>query len=328
MATFRKNKKTWTAQIFKKGVRTSASFATKREATEWAAMTEAEILTRDFSQIPDKTFGDLLMRYREEVVPHKKGARWEKVRIVKLLRDPIAKVALIDFGKKDVTKWRDRSLENLAASSVLREWSILSHACTIARRDWDWLKENPFFDVTKPKNGRSRTRRPTDDENERILYSLGYEEGGSLKSATARVGAMWLFAIETAMRAGEIVNLTWEHVHLDESYVHVADSKNGYARDVPLSSRAKEIIEMMIGVDEERVFSVASNSRDALFRKARDRALIEDLHFHDSRREALSRLAKKMDVLQLARISGHRDLRVLQNTYYAPKVSDLVALVA
>jgi len=137
-----------------------------------------------------------------------------------------------------------------------------------------------------------------------------------------------LFAIETAMRAGEIVNLTWEHVHLDESYVHVADSKNGYARDVPLSTRAKEIIQMMVGVDDVRVFKVASNSRDAMFRNARDRALIEDLHFHDSRREALSRLAKKMDVLQLARISGHRDLRVLQNTYYAPKVSDLVALVA
>jgi integrase len=62
---------------------------------------------------------------------------------------------------------------------------------------------------------------------------------------------------------------------------------------------------------------------DALFRKAKARALIKDLHFHDTRREALTRLAKKFDVMELARISGHRDLRILQNVYYAPTVEDL-----
>ncbi len=327
MASVRKVKNNWSVQVAKKGVRVSATFSTKREAIEWAAVTEAEILAKKFSGLPDKTFGDLLMRYREEVVPHKKGSRWEKVRINKLLRDPIAKVHLTDFGKKDVTKWRDRSLETLSASSVNREWSILSHACTIARRDWDWLRENPFFDVTKPKKGKSRTRRPTQDEIDTITYSLGFEDGGPVKTSSARIGAMWLLAIETGMRAGEIVNLTWKNVHIDERYVHVIDSKNGYSRDVPLTRRAIEIIEQLRGVDEESVFKVTSGNRDTLFRNARDRAMIEDLHFHDSRREALSRLAPKMDVLQLARISGHRDLRVLQNTYYAPKVSELVGLL-
>jgi hypothetical protein len=28
-------------------------------------------------------------------------------------------------------------------------------------------------------------------------------------------------------------------------------------------------------------------------------------------------------VMELARVSGHRDLRVLQNVYYAPSVKDL-----
>lgn len=75
--------------------------------------------------------------------------------------------------------------------------------------------------------------------------------------------------------------------------------------------------------DEETVFGVSTASLDALFRKAKRLALIEDLHFHDTRREALTRLSKVFDVMELARISGHRDLRVLQNVYYAPSVQDL-----
>ncbi|OBS07852.1 Phage integrase [Acidihalobacter prosperus] len=62
-----------------------------------------------------------------------------------------------------------------------------------------------------------------------------------------------------------------------------------------------------------------------LFRKIKKKVGIEDLHFHDTRREALSRLAAKFDVMDLAKISGHQDLRILQNVYYAPKVDDLVS---
>jgi integrase len=72
-------------------------------------------------------------------------------------------------------------------------------------------------------------------------------------------------------------------------------------------------------------FTVSSASLDALFRKARDRLLLEDLHFHDSRAEALTRLARKVDVMTLARISGHKDLRTLMETYYRESASDIAA---
>ena len=64
---------------------------------------------------------------------------------------------------------------------------------------------------------------------------------------------------------------------------------------------------------------------DALFRKAKKKALIGDLHFHDTRREATTRLAKILDVMELARITGHTELRILQAAYYAPKVEDLAS---
>jgi len=67
---------------------------------------------------------------------------------------------------------------------------------------------------------------------------------------------------------------------------------------------------------------MVSWQRDALFRKAVGRAGIQDLHFHDSRHEAITRLSKKMDVLDLARTVGTRDLKTLM-TYYERSAADL-----
>jgi integrase len=107
---------------------------------------------------------------------------------------------------------------------------------------------------------------------------------------------------------------------------HLPKTKNGYARNVPLSSRAIEILAQLPD-GESTLFNVAGASLDALFRKAKARAIIEDLHFHDTRREALSRLAKKVDVLTLAKISGHRDLRILSNVYYQTDMGEVAGLL-
>ena len=126
------------------------------------------------------------------------------------------------------------------------------------------------------------------------------------------------------MRAGEILMLTWDCVFYDRRYVYIPLTKNGHPRNVPLSSKAVAILRQMETVRENAfVFNITSGSLDALFRKLKRRSLLENLHFHDARREALTRLAKIYSPMELAKISGHRDLRILLNTYYAPTVEDL-----
>lgn len=97
--------------------------------------------------------------------------------------------------------------------------------------------------------------------------------------------------------------------------------KTRKSRIVPLSAKAREIIERQ--TEENPVFGLKASSLDTLFRKARDAALIKGATFHDTRRTALTRLAKKMPVMELAKISGHRDVRLLLNVYYSPTVEDL-----
>jgi integrase len=126
------------------------------------------------------------------------------------------------------------------------------------------------------------------------------------------------------MRAGEICGLRAQDI--TGRVAHLEKTKNGHARNVPLSSRALEIL-AQLPKGEATLFNVPSASMDALFRKAKARAMIDDLHFHDSRREALSRMAKKVDVLTLAKISGHRDLRILSNVYYQTDMGEVAGLL-
>ncbi|MEX0914501.1 MAG: site-specific integrase [Wenzhouxiangellaceae bacterium] len=306
-----------------KGQRCAASFTTKREAQAWASREETRLREDAAGLIPNRPFKDLLERYSSEVSSKKQGAVREQKMIDVILRDPVAGVSLRILAPTDIAAWRDRRLKQVSGATVVREMTILSHACTVARREWGWVRVNPVSDVRRPPPTAARTRRPSAEETEKLLHALGYSREAPPETATARVGAAYLFAIETAMRAGEICNLEWQHVN--ERHVHLPRTKNGYARDVPLSAEARRIIEQLrsLNGDEGAVFAVSTASLDVLFRKAKARALIEDLHFHDTRREALTRLSTAFNVMELARISGHRDLRVLQNVYYAPTVSDL-----
>ncbi len=315
MATFRKRNGGWRAEVCIKGTRTSATFTTKREAQAWAAQEETRLREDSAGKIPNKPFRDLLERYSREVSINKRGAAREQKMIDVILRDSVADVSLRMLAPTDIAAWRDRRLKQVSGSTVEREMTILSHACSVARREWGWLRVNPVSDVRRPP--------PTAEETEKLLHTLEYSRDTPPETISSRVGAAYLFAIETAMRAGEICGLEWRHVN--ERHVHLPKTKNGYARDVPLSAEARRIIEQLrpLNGEEDTMFCVATASLDALFRKAKARALIEDLHFHDTRREALTRLSKVFDVMELARISGHRDLRVLQNVYYVPSVNDL-----
>jgi integrase len=79
------------------------------------------------------------------------------------------------------------------------------------------------------------------------------------------------------------------------------------------------------GKPTQRVVPVNPGTFGNYFRIATKGAGIEDMHFHDSRREALTNASKKLaNVLELARASGHRSLRSLM-IYYEPDATELAA---
>ena len=123
------------------------------------------------------------------------------------------------------------------------------------------------------------------------------------------------------MRAGEIVGLTDKTVDRTTRVATLPRTKNGSVRKVPLSTAALSLLDDLPETDGP-IFNLNSQQIDALFRKVRDKAQIQDLRFHDSRHEAITRLAKKVDVLSLARMVGHKDIKMLM-VYYNETAEEL-----
>lgn len=320
----------WRAFIDTHHVKKSKVFTIKAKATAWAAKTEADIIAGKEGGIADKTFGDLLEKYRDEVSPKKASGAKEAIRINKYLREyPICKVALRDLNKTHFAKWRDDRLKEVGDASVLREWNILSNALKRARDEWGWMHDNPLKPVEKPTKPAARIRIANPDETAKMLHCAGYAEGIPLTTATQRVFAGFLLCSEIGLRAGELCALKWSEVNLPDRYLKVTGVEPGArknkaaVRDVPITTKGMAILKQLELTSTDRVLDVSVGNLDVLFRKVRDRAAVVDLHFHDTRHAAITMLARYHDVLSLARIVGHTNIKELM-TYYNPSIQVLV----
>lgn len=327
MASFYKVGKGWRVQVCVKGQRDSGVFPTKGEASAWAAKLETDLRAASGpGVVAGKTLSDAFTRYEIEVSRHKRGHRWEALRMHAMANCEIdgvkmGAVQLTQLSPSLIGKWRDERLKSVVGATVNRDMNLLSNVLTVARREWKWIAESPTKDVRRPKDSPPRDRRISDEEIERLCMALGFTDGEPVKTKSQAVAVAFLFAIETAMRAGEICGLTSGMVKDKVAHLPLGLTKNGRRRDVPLSNRARELLGLLPPVDGP-LFGISSASLDALFRKAKATCLIDDLTFHDSRHEAITRLAKKLGVLDLARMVGHRDLRMLQ-VYYNESAANM-----
>jgi len=344
MATITKRGEKWQAKIRRDGFPAqSKTFKTKTEADAWARAQETEMdrgAWRDRSKADSTTLYKLLERYAKDVAPTKRGVETEKIRLNTLMRDDLAKYKLSALSPLILADWRDRRLAaGAAGSTVNRELNIISAVMNWARRELMIEVENPVSAIRRPPAGQARDRRLEDDEEQRLLEALGDHSGENVREdgKKYRQGSRnpWLrpilqFALETAMRRGELLSLTWDNVDTKRQVALLPLTKNGEARTVPLSSRAVAVLEELLrekdGVKTLRVgavFPVTANALKLGFERAVKRAGIENLHFHDLRHEATSRLAEKLpNLIELAAVTGHKDLRMLKR-YYHPRAEDL-----
>lgn len=313
----------WRAKVRKRGYPTqSRTFDTKAKAERWAKKVESEMDDGIFlsrSEAEKTTFAQLMSRYRDEITPSKKGAEVETHRINAIIRHPISRRHLHTLSNNDFAIYRDERLKSVKTDTVLKELGLMGHAFDIAIKEWGiHLPSNPVKLIRRPSPGKARDRRLHPDEEQRLYNEL--EE----TTRNRYIKPVVEIAIETAMRRGEILGLTWDYIDLKARVAHLPDTKNGESRNVPLSTKA---IMTLSGLPkrngDHRVFPVTADSVKKAFQRAIARAGIEGLRFHDLRHEATSRLFEKgLNIMEVATITGHKDLRMLRR-YTHLKASDL-----
>ncbi|MCM3609114.1 site-specific integrase [Cupriavidus pauculus] len=263
----------------------------------------------------DVTLREAFETYRTRISILKKGYAQEKYRIEQITRSFLGDRIVRSITSVDIATYRDQRLtetnprtkKTLSPATVRLELSLLSNLFDIARIEWGYCDGNPVKNVRKPKTPPGRERRLLPREERQILRYCHSHQNQELYSIV-------VLALETAMRQGEILNLRWENINLKARVAHLPDTKNGTRRDVPLSLTARDAL-TRLGVQQRgKVFSYTSNGIKSTWRFMLIRLGISDLHFHDLRHEAVSRLFElgSLDIMEIAAISGHKSLSMLK----------------
>lgn len=351
----------WKAVIRKHGWPTaSKTFRVQKDALTWARRAEDEMergVFIDRSHSERLTFDKALSRYLSEVVPTKKPATQETDRYCAVpLRAYFGKYSLAAISPDVVATYRDQRLATplkrkdpktgeakvlldrvtgkpklLSANSVRLELALLSHLFNTAIREWRLgLVRNPVSGIRKPSPGVGRDRRLSEAEEVRLRHALA-------SLSNPMLGWIFDIALETAMRSGEIAGLHIQQVDVKRRVVRLTDTKNSSARTVPLTRHAADVFALALdnptrpeGCDlvffgepgrdgKRRPYTFAK-----VWNGIKTSLGLDDLHFHDLRHEAVSRLVEAGFSDQVvSAISGHRSQQMLKR-YTHLRGEDLV----
>ncbi len=347
MATFEQRESGWwQAKIRRKGHATqSRTFEKKVDAETWARKIENEMdrgVFQDRREAETTTLRTALERYEREVTSKKKAQRQEKSFIKHWLeRKDFAEKSLAGLKSSDFASFRDARLKIVSTQTVRHELKLIAHLFNIAAKEWGIAVENPLRNVKMPSQGKSRERRLSREE-ERYLLSAAENSGAVDKDGKSRANP-WIapairFALATAMRQGEVLMLTWKHIDKEKRTATLEDTKNGERRVVPLSPSALAVLEALPRTLRGPVFATTQEALAQSWKRAVKRAqrlyvadceeagtevdpdFMTDLHFHDLRHEAISRLFELgLDAMTVSEISGHKTLQMLKRYTHLSK---------
>lgn len=332
MASILRRGSGWFAQVRRKGhPHQHKTFRTRREAVAWATAREVELDAPPLSScstvpLAKATLGDLLRRYIGEVTPTKRSEASERLRLRKVLLSPLCGLPLVNLTPEVLGGYRDARLRQVKPATLRREMAVIRHALEVARREWGYgLASNPAALIRLPPVRDARDRRPSAIELERLLLALE-------QCANRLVAVAFRLALETGLRRSEMLGLDWRHINLQDRTAHIPLSKSGTSRTIPLTGAAAAILSALGAREQGQVLPLSPNALRLAWERAKRRAGVEDLRFHDLRHEAISRFAEMgLNLPELQLISGHKDVRMLlrythiQPTSLALKLASLGA---
>jgi integrase len=271
-----------------------------------------------------KTYRELDSYYRKTFV-HK--ARFVGGKKLSGFRQDLASVehyldrALEQFGDKyldeitysDLREYKQTIADRETMYGRERSISDINHHLKWVRQVFTIAVENAWVKVSPFKLGRPLIIESHEVERTRVLSAV---EETKLLTACDRwrghIKPIIIFAIETALRAGEIKSLRWADVTLDGRCIKIRslNSKTLKSRLVPLSGRAADVLAQQRQNSGRRVLVFG----DAAFKKAFHNACIDadltDVHFHDLRHTAITRWLKKgMSIADAMKASGHSQMK-------------------
>ena len=304
MATIRKRFGKWQVQIRRHNYpQIIKSFKEKSTASKYAREIELKMDKQqfeDYSNAAGTTLRDILTRYRDEITPKKKGAKWETYKLNLLIRHKISSLSLLHLNPTALCALKNELSINRKPGTVKHYFNFINNAWNTAERVWgiNLPPKNPIKYVILDKVYDRRDRILNEEEYKKLLASASVSNLRILND-------MIILAYQTAMRFGEILKLNRRDVDLNKRLITLRDTKNGEDRTIPISNIAVEILRKYpFG---ERYFIIKRDQFRHYFEQACKRAEINNFRFHDLRACAITKMfLSGMTVPEVAVISGHK----------------------
>ena len=342
MATVTKRRKkdgsfSYTAQIriTKRGQEYTEARTFSREvlATDWARRREVELEhpgALERAKLGDLRLGDLITRYIEEFEQANQWQRSKGEHLRLLGRMPIADVDAAKLSAQtliDHVRWRRRGeppkRRAAGPATVANDLVWIGAVLKAAKGIWGLPVDSRAVDDARDAcrelrligKAKKRTRRPTAAELEQLSAWFARRDG---RSKTPMNDIMW-FAITSARRQAEITRLMWDDLDEVNGAVLVRDVKHpthkiGNHRLAKLTGEALAIIKRQPRVKgEPRIFPHNEETVSDGFARVCGMLGIKDLHFHDLRHEATSRLFERgYQIHEVAQFTLHESWQELK----------------
>jgi len=239
MANIRKRGDKWQVQVRRLGFpNRSRSFNRHDEAKAWARAQELAMdrLEAGVCQPVICTLSSILSEYLAKVTPTKKSHLSEARRLNRLLKDPISFYRVCDLSPEVLAKFRDRRLEQgLRASGY--DLQLIRHALNVAKAEWGvTLQSNPVDAIRMPPKPKPRERRLKPGEYELLLNYAAMSHSWFMEP-------LIILAVETGMRLGEMLKVTWDDWDSEKQTLYLRDTKNGSNRLIPISDAANAVVQ-------------------------------------------------------------------------------------
>ena len=292
------------------------TFKQKSDAMKWGRSVEIQLdqsRYRDTSNASKTTLKSVMERHLKERLRLVREPKKEQSRYNVIIKNDIVKRYLTNLTPQIFARYRDERLDDgLSPSTICRELSFMSIAIKKAIRHYNcWLPEHPIPNDIKPKESPPRNRRLEEGEFDKLMEHCKTKRNSYWCS-------MIEFSIETAMRLNEQLTLKWDQVDLKNMMITILaeHTKTGIERKIPLTPRAIEILGGLPRHIKGRVFPVSLNNFQRAWRSITRNAEIENLHWHDLRREACSRLMESgLSISEVQMFTGHKTLSLMLKTY-------------
>ncbi|MCM1266221.1 MAG: site-specific integrase [Candidatus Gastranaerophilales bacterium] len=337
----------------------------KKDAEKYLTVFKADLLrgkldlAENVGQKPFVEIADMYIKYAETNL----CATDTAVRIAKRFKELWKGKTIADITPKVIESYKESRqkttfarktvdgkevYKNISSATINRELAALSKMFSLAIAN-GYARENPLREINKLRVVNKLERHLSIEEEKRMYQvcdddfsfsKLPLEEQERLQrihnGEHAYLKPILIMALNTAMRKGEILNMTWDCVDFEKNEISALNTKNGKKNTIPMSSKLRETLLELYKTKGNNIYVFTNpytgtkyNDIKKCFKTVCKLANVKNLRFHDLRHTGATRMvAAGVPLPVVKQILNHASIQTTMRYAHTMREQEVLAVEA